>query len=234
MREVDDPVGLKGRGEETVVLNDHSLHRVLGRHEQGARAGDIHRGHVVEPALGSTKATPALVQPSRRFGSHRRRTSFRSAWASHHRLGDPEATTPRVVYTPAEPTSCLERWSRCREALRPNKPKGSIERSTVGTCLFRNRRNCPACSVILRSAAELFAAGAALHEVVELLERDVAPTDELRGQQAVRKRGGHLARVSAPVRARRCRGNLPIVRWRYLAIIGAPQFTREIARGMSA
>src|SRR5438093_12025442 len=80
MREVDDPVGLKGRGEEIVVLNDHSLHRVLGRHEQGARAGDIHRGDVVEPALGSADADPALVQPSRRFGSHRRRT-FRSAWA---------------------------------------------------------------------------------------------------------------------------------------------------------
>src|SRR2546422_1132904 len=74
MREVDDPVSLKGRGEETVVLNDHSLHRVLGRHEQGARAGDIHRGDVVEPALGSTEAAPALVQPSRRFGLHRRRT----------------------------------------------------------------------------------------------------------------------------------------------------------------
>src|SRR5215813_8927782 len=47
MREVDDPVGLKGRGEETVVLNDHSLHRVLGGHEQGAGAGDIHRRDVV-------------------------------------------------------------------------------------------------------------------------------------------------------------------------------------------
>src|SRR5437762_14155842 len=80
MREVDDPVGLKGRGEETVVLNDDRLHRVLGRHEQGARAGDIHRGDVVEPAVGSTEAAPALVQPSRRFGLHRRRT-FRSAWA---------------------------------------------------------------------------------------------------------------------------------------------------------
>src|SRR5436309_5647607 len=81
MREVDDPVGLKGRGEETVVLNDHSLHRVLGRHKQGARTCDIHRGDVVEPALGSTEATPALVQPSRRFGLHHRRT-FRSAWAA--------------------------------------------------------------------------------------------------------------------------------------------------------
>src|SRR5262245_22133069 len=70
MREVDDPVGLKGRGEETVVLNDHSLHRVLGGHEQGAGAGDIHRGDVVEPALGSTEAAPALVQPPRRFGLH--------------------------------------------------------------------------------------------------------------------------------------------------------------------
>src|SRR5205823_7329988 len=82
MREVDDPVGLKGRGEETVVLNDDRLHRVLGRHEQGGRAGDIHRGDVVEPALGSTEAAPALVQPSRRFGLHRRRTPFRSAWAA--------------------------------------------------------------------------------------------------------------------------------------------------------
>src|SRR5262249_25251170 len=58
VREVDDPVGLKGRGEETVVLNDHSLHRVLGGHEQGAGAGDIHRGDVVEPALGSTESCP--------------------------------------------------------------------------------------------------------------------------------------------------------------------------------
>src|SRR5207249_1653761 len=47
----------------------------------------IHRGRVVELALGSTEAAPALVQPSRRFGLHRRRTSFRSAWASHRRLG---------------------------------------------------------------------------------------------------------------------------------------------------
>src|SRR5215510_7957242 len=81
MREVDDPVGLKGRGEETVVLNDHSLHRVLGGHEQGAGAGDIHRGDAVEPALGSTEATPALVQPPRRFGLHFLRTSARPAWA---------------------------------------------------------------------------------------------------------------------------------------------------------
>src|SRR5712692_9950525 len=81
MREVDDPVGLKGRREETVVLNDDRLHRVLGRHEQGGRAGDIHRGDVVEPALGSSEAASTLVQPSRRFGLHRRRT-FRSAWAA--------------------------------------------------------------------------------------------------------------------------------------------------------
>src|SRR5437899_1178087 len=64
------------------MLSDHSLHRVLGRHEQGGRAGAIHRGDVVEPALGSTEAAPALVQPARRFRLHRRRTSFRSAWAS--------------------------------------------------------------------------------------------------------------------------------------------------------
>src|SRR5262249_5465735 len=81
MREVDDPVGLKGRGEETVVLNDHSLHRVLGGHEQGSGAGDIHRGDVVEPALGSTEAGPALVQPSRRFGLHPSCTPVRRAWA---------------------------------------------------------------------------------------------------------------------------------------------------------
>src|SRR5206468_9968590 len=81
MREVDDSVGLKGRGYETVVLNYHRLHRVLGRHEQDARAGDIHRGDVVESALGSTEAAPALVQPGRRFGLHRRRTFFRSPWA---------------------------------------------------------------------------------------------------------------------------------------------------------
>src|SRR5437016_4151906 len=82
MREVDDPVvGLKGRGQETVVFNDHRLHRVLGRHEQGACARDIHRGDVVESALGSTEAAPTLVQPARRFGLHRRRTFFRSAWA---------------------------------------------------------------------------------------------------------------------------------------------------------
>src|SRR2546425_204607 len=64
------------------MLSDHRLHRVLGRHEQGGRAGAIHRGDVVEPALGSTEAAPALVQPARRFRLHRRRTSFRSAWAS--------------------------------------------------------------------------------------------------------------------------------------------------------
>src|SRR5262252_7232407 len=81
MREVDDPVGLKGRGEETVVLNDHSLHRLLGGHKQGARACDIHRGDVVEPALGSTEAAAALVQPPRRFGLHCLRTSARPAWA---------------------------------------------------------------------------------------------------------------------------------------------------------
>src|SRR6266581_558440 len=63
------------------MLSDHSLHRVLGRHEQGARAGAIHRGDIVEPALGSTQAAPALVQPARRFGLHRRRT-FRTAWAA--------------------------------------------------------------------------------------------------------------------------------------------------------
>src|SRR5689334_17251872 len=80
MREVDDPVGLKGRGEETIVLNDDSLHRVLGRHEQGARACDIHRGDVIEPAVGSSEAAPALVQPSRRFGFHPRRPPLRSAW----------------------------------------------------------------------------------------------------------------------------------------------------------
>src|SRR5438552_9007093 len=81
MREVDDPVvGLKGRGQETVVFNDHRLHRVFGRHEQGACARDIHRGDVVETALGSTEAAPTLVQPARRFGLHHRRT-FRSAWA---------------------------------------------------------------------------------------------------------------------------------------------------------
>src|SRR2546428_5808997 len=56
------------------MLSDHSLHRVLGRHEQGGRAGDIHRGDVAEPALGSTEAAPTLVQPSRRFGLHHRRT----------------------------------------------------------------------------------------------------------------------------------------------------------------
>src|SRR5207244_13362538 len=81
MREVDDPVGLKGRGEETVVLNDDRLHHVLGRQEQGARARDIHRGDVVEPAVGSAEAAPALVQPARRFELHPRRTPFRSAWA---------------------------------------------------------------------------------------------------------------------------------------------------------
>ena len=64
------------------MLSDHRLHRVLGRHEQGGRAGDIHRADVVEPALGSTEAASTLVQPSRRFGLHRRRTPFRSAWAA--------------------------------------------------------------------------------------------------------------------------------------------------------
>jgi len=40
------------------VLNDHSLHRVLGRHEQ-APAPVPSIGNIVEPALGQHQAAPA-------------------------------------------------------------------------------------------------------------------------------------------------------------------------------
>src|SRR5437867_7322004 len=69
------------------MLSDHRLHRVLGRPEQGGRAGDIHRGDVVEPAVGSTEAAPAFVQPSRRFRLHHRRTSLPISLGGGGRVG---------------------------------------------------------------------------------------------------------------------------------------------------
>src|SRR5437660_11724567 len=51
-----------------------------------------------------------------------------------------------------------------------------------------------AACVTPRSAAELFTAGLALHEFLELLERDVTPTDEMHGHPAVRQRSEPLAR----------------------------------------